>query len=382
MRSELQLRDNSIPAQTGAIAIEQTRAVAETQAAMMVAMGRPRDEMAAYERIMKACERKSLAATALYAYPRGGQMIEGPSIRLGEVLARCWGNITYGLRELTRANGASEIEAFAWDLESNTRVTRQFVVNHIRDKKGGGVKLTDERDIYELTANHGQRRVRACILEIIPGDIVEEAVAKCNETISKSDGDKPIEDRVRTMVVKFNELGVTAAMLEAFLGHKLKAVVPQQLVRLQKIYKSIYDGVAGREDFFDISVGDGKAADLNSQFNKKEQSPAPADKTTKKSEEDSPSPPEPSEAADQTHQLHESSDNRGQQSSDSPDKIDPEAVAKEKVRIDKCKTTMEVDKWRHGNANRVFQQYGSATADAILNHAAAVYDILQEEEKN
>ena len=164
------------------VAVEQSRAVAEAQAAMLVAQARKRDELMAYDKIMSACQRASLAESAMYAYKRGGILVEGPSIRLAEVLARSWGNITYGLRELSRNGGESEVEAFAWDLETNTRVTRQFVVRHIRDKKGGGVALTEERDIYELAANMGQRRVRACLLELIPADIVDSQRQTCGST--------------------------------------------------------------------------------------------------------------------------------------------------------------------------------------------------------
>lgn len=257
------------------VAVEQSRAVAEAQAAMLVAQARKRDELMAYDKIMSACQRASLAESAMYAYKRGGVLVEGPSIRLAEVLARSWGNITYGLRELSRNGGESEVEAFAWDLETNTRVTRQFVVRHIRDKKGGGVALTEERDIYELAANMGQRRVRACLLELIPADIVEAAVTKCKKTIADGGG-VPLEDRVRSMVVSFGTLGVTKDMIEAWLQHSVSAIVPAQLVKLSQIYQSIKTGVATREEFFDLNAG---KSNLNERFSKPKNetpvSPAP-----------------------------------------------------------------------------------------------------------
>lgn len=237
---------------TGLITIDQQRAIAEVQAAMVVARMNPRNEYDAFVRIEEACKRKSLAEQALYAYPRGGTMVTGPSIRLAEVLARYWKNITYGLREMSRGDGSSEIEAFAWDLETNTRVTRQFQVRHVRETKQGSKALTGERDVYELVANMGQRRVRACILEIIPGDIVEAAVTACSETLKAGDGE-PLEDRLRKVLLAFKNLGVTQEMLEAKLGHPLQATVPQEIVTLQKIYRSLNDGMATREELFNIS---------------------------------------------------------------------------------------------------------------------------------
>jgi len=245
-----QLAAQSLPV-AASTAVEQSRAVAETQAAMIVAQKFPRDENASYLKIMTACKRTTLAASGSYAFKRGGQVVTGPSIRLAEVMARCWGNIDYGFRELNRTHEGSEVESYCWDMEYNVRVTRTFFVKHWRDTKGGGYALKDERDKYELIASQAQRRVRACILEMIPGDIVEAAENECKKTLAG--GDVPLEDRVRKMLAAFKDIGVTQDMIEGFLDHKITAIVPVQIVRLTQIYTSIKDGVAAREDFFTVS---------------------------------------------------------------------------------------------------------------------------------
>ena len=233
------------------VEIESQRAVQEVQAAMIIAKRFPRDQFAAYSRIMDSCKRPSLAAAAQYAYPRGGTMITGPSIRLAEVLANSWGNIQSGIVELSRSNGVSEVMAYAWDLESNTRKVMQFQIKHIRETKQGAKALEGERDIYELVANQGARRLRACILSVIPGDIVEAAEKKCEETLKK--GGEPMEDRIRKMVTAFADFGVTTEMIEKRIGHKMSATIIQELVTLGKIYTSLKDGMSKREDYFDIT---------------------------------------------------------------------------------------------------------------------------------
>lgn len=240
-------------AKTSVANIEQSRAISETQAAMIVAQKFPRNENESYNKIMTACKRLSLAESGIYAFRRGGAMVTGPSIRLAEVLARCWGNTDYGFRELGRTNNSSEIEAYCWDMEANVKSTRTFTVKHWRDTKGGGYAIEQERDKYELIANQAQRRVRACILGIIPGDIVEAAVNACQKTLQGGDG-RPIEDQVRDMLIAFKEFGVDENMIEEFLSHKIKAVVPAEIVKLKQVYKSIKDGVASREDFFNIKT--------------------------------------------------------------------------------------------------------------------------------
>ena len=238
----------------GAVAIEQERAVAEAQGRLLIAKRFPRDEARAYANAMASCRRPALAESAVYKFPRGGQAVEGPSIRLAEELARSWGNITYGIRELSRRNGESEMEAFAWDLQSNLISTQTFTVRHVRDKRGGAEALRDERDIYEVTANMGARRLRARILAVLPPDFVDAAVAQCRETMVRN-GDKPMADRIREMTGAFSRIGVTAAMLATRLGKPLDAATPDDLADLRGIYQGIRDGQSGINEWFGQPAG-------------------------------------------------------------------------------------------------------------------------------
>jgi hypothetical protein len=238
--------------------VAESRAVAEVQAQYVIAKKFPRDENASYMRIMKACERPFLAEQAMYAYPRGGQLVTGPSIRLAEAMAQAWGNIDCGIREVSQADGMSVAEAYAIDLETNTRIAKTFHVPHSRDTKQGKKRLTDSRDIYELVANQGSRRLRACILGVIPGDVIDAAVARCGKTLESSD--VPMEDQIRKLVLAFDELGVKPEHLEKRLGHKLDVTIPQEIVTLRGIYKSIKDGMADRSQFFDIASLKGESA--------------------------------------------------------------------------------------------------------------------------
>lgn len=232
--------------------IVQSRQAQEVQASMIVAKKFPRDELEAYNRIRKACKRKNLALSAVYSYPRGGVSVEGASIRLAEVLAQNWGNIDCGIIELNRKLGVSEMMAYAWDMETNTRVTKIFTTKHIRDKKSGNVSLTDERDIYELTANMGARRLRACILAIIPQDVVEDAIKECKETLRGS-YKEPLKDRIKKMVAVFEDNhGVTKDMIEKMFGYSLEALTEYDYEKLRTIYTSLNDKMSAREDWFQV----------------------------------------------------------------------------------------------------------------------------------
>ena len=247
------------PGGESSMAIATTRASQEVQAAMVIAKRFPRDETAAIARILQSCKRKGLAEAAVYSFPRGGTTVEGPSIRLAEAMAQAWGNLDFGIVELEQKNGESQVMAYAWDLETNTRQTKIFAVPHKRHTKAGDYKLTDPRDIYEMVANNGARRLRACILGVIPGDVQDSALAECNKTLTTGNKE-PLIDRVRAMLGAFAELGVTKDMIEARFQHKADTINEPEILALRKIYRSLTDGMAKREDFFEVNAAGGGEA--------------------------------------------------------------------------------------------------------------------------
>ncbi len=230
-------------------AMATTRQAQEVQAAMIVAKRFPRDEQQSAERILAACSRRTLAENALYSYPRGGTEVTGPSIRLAEALAQSWGNMDFGYIELEQANNESKVMAYAWDLETNTRQSKVFTVPHRRDTSSGSKVLTDSRDIYETVANQAARRVRSCILAIIPGDVVEMSVKQCEATLRAGAEGVPIGVRIENMVKAFAEFEVTPEQLRGYIGKNVEAFDENDLVRLQKVYRSIKDGIVGNDYF-------------------------------------------------------------------------------------------------------------------------------------
>lgn len=232
--------------------VDAQRAVAEVQAQLTIAKRFPRNELQCIDKINQACKRRKLAEKALYSYPRGGQQVTGPSIRFAETLARYWGNLSCGIKEISRDNGGSIVRAYCNDLETNVSKSIDFHVAHIRDSKKGATKLTDQRDIYEITANMGARRLRNCILAIIPQDVQDEAMEVCERTLESSEEGISIQDRIKKMMSAFSELNVNQQMLEGRLGHKLEVTTPAELVSLQKIYRSIKDQFADASKYFDL----------------------------------------------------------------------------------------------------------------------------------
>ena len=254
MNNELQTISNPMVANGTSTSVaaltEQKRADSEVNASMVIAKRFPRDQRKAADDILIACQRPSLANSAIYTYARGGTNISGPSIRLAEAMAMAWGNIKYGVRELSNSNGVSEVEAFAIDLETNTESVMQFTVPHVRHTRQGKTSLTDPRDIYELIANNGARRKRACILAVIPGDIVEMAVDQCEAT-SRAKADTGPEG-IKKMLQAFEPFGVKREQIEKRIQRKLEAITPAQMVDMGKVRNSLKDGMSSPGDWFEF----------------------------------------------------------------------------------------------------------------------------------
>ena len=202
-----------------ATAVEQSRAVAEVQAAVIVARQFPRNTQAAIRHMEDTCRNKQLALQAFYSFKRSGSNVTGPTIYLARELARIWGNIDVAVRELRRDDefGQSEMLAYAWDLETNTRVSTGFIVPHFRDKSGGAERLTSMRDIYESNANNGARRLRECVFAVLPKWFSDDAQSRCRATIEDGGGE-PLAQRIaKTIAVYAKDYSVDEARLEAFL---------------------------------------------------------------------------------------------------------------------------------------------------------------------
>lgn len=237
---------------TQATAVEQARAVAEVQAAIVVAQQMPRDMGRAYAEMREACGRLALANRAFYNVKNRGT---GPTVHLMRELARIWGNVNYGVHELRRDDEMhiSEVQAFAWDQQTNVRSTRTFQNPHARMARGERTTLTDLTDIYLSNQNIGARAVRECIGTILPVAFVEEAQDICRRTLEHGEG-VPLAERVAKMIRAFAPLGVTEARITRKLGRPRSAWSAADVADLAVAHTSITREGIPVEDVFPDAI--------------------------------------------------------------------------------------------------------------------------------
>lgn len=275
--SELSMQYQNQQATSVLAQLTASREMEEVKGQIFMAKQFPRNTFQSEQRILDSCKRPGLAQVAMYQYPRGGTKVTGPSIRLAEVLAQNWGNLSFGIKELEQRDGESVAMAYAWDLETNVRQEKVFTVKHSIGTKKGLKLLTDPRDIYEKVANDGSRRVRACILGIIPGDIVDKAVDECEKTL-QGNNKGPLKDRVSNALKSFKEQHrVTQEMIEDKFGYNAESFTEYDYVELIKIFTSMKDGMSKVEDWFNKDATKKQTSDLAEAFEKDGKKEVPVD---------------------------------------------------------------------------------------------------------
>lgn len=232
--------------------VEQARAAAEVAAAVQVAQNNPRDIDQAIAEMQAACSRESLAKRAFYSLPRAGGKVEGSTVHFARELARCYGNVEYGIRELARDDiaGQSELQAWAWDQERNVRQTRAVIVPHARMARGSRQQITDLTDIINNNNSFAARALRECILTLLPVWFRDEAEELAAKTL-QGDPAVPLENRISAAIEAYaNSHRVTLSQLEARLGSKRAKWTATDVAVLNVLFHEMSRGEKHASDEF------------------------------------------------------------------------------------------------------------------------------------
>lgn len=115
------------------------------------------------------------AESCMYALPRSGKTIAGPSVRLAEIAASAYGNLHIGARVVEIGERDVTAQGVAWDLETNLRVTVE-VKRRITDKNGR--RFND--DMVNVTcAAACSIALRNAIFRVVPRAYIDTIYDKC-----------------------------------------------------------------------------------------------------------------------------------------------------------------------------------------------------------
>lgn len=248
------------------------------QAPYFVAATRPRNIRAVVDAIENAFSINRLAETACYQYQDG----TGPSIRAMEALAQCYKNMDFGFEILDTYEGpdtvkVSHVRAYAVDLESNVTRSNVFQVRHWVETEYTAFEPRTSTAIYECIASEAQRRVRACLMAVIPGYLIDKAIAQSEATMKAQTDITP--DGIRRLLESFALLGVSRKQIEARIKGRMEDITQAQVMNLKRVFVSLRDRMTSIGDWFqeDAPQQSEKAGDTaNGQSEGGTTSPAPS----------------------------------------------------------------------------------------------------------
>jgi len=140
----------------------------------------------------------------------------------------------------------------ARDLQNNTLVERDHVVNKSIHYRGGGVKVLSDAELVKVIGAGTSKAIRNAILNCIPDYFKKKFWDECRRVddeyqTAKAGGKQKAQEG---LVSKFGKLGVTPAMIVAKLGHPVKEATDEERMKLRGWYNAIENGEAQAGDIF------------------------------------------------------------------------------------------------------------------------------------
>ncbi len=188
---------------------------------------------------------ESVAEQCIYALPRDGKTIEGPSARFAEVVASAWGNCRAGARVVDDRGEFVVAQGVFHDLERNVAITYE-VQRRVVDRQGKRFKA----DMIGVTANAAcSIALRNAVLKGVPKAFWDDMYVEARKVVM---GDvKTLANRRADAVAAFQKFGITAEQICAKLGVAGVADVGlEHLVVLKGLLTAIRDGDTTPEDAF------------------------------------------------------------------------------------------------------------------------------------
>lgn len=245
MSNELEVYEDQEPVVVPPQALEQiTRA--ECDLAVATAKKWPRTIQKFQKDALNACTlNEETARSCCYSISRGGKKVEGPSVRLAEIVASAWGNMRVASRIVSEDGRFVTAQGAAHDLERNVFISSE-VQRQITDRTG----RTFSEDMIRtagMAANSIARR--NAILSVIPqcywGPIYEQA-----KQVSKGTA-ATLAERRAAAVTWFEQHGVKLPRLLETLGRgSIEDVGIDDLYHLNGIRTAIREGETTLEEAF------------------------------------------------------------------------------------------------------------------------------------
>ncbi len=198
---------------------------------------------------------EKVAGECIYALPRDGKTIEGPSARFAEVVASAWGNGRAGARVISDQGDFVTAQGVFHDLQRNVAITYE-VQRRITNKQGKRFGA----DMIAVTANAAcSIALRNAILKGVPKAFWSDMYEAARQTVM---GDiKTLANRRADALTAFQRFGVKPDQVFAKLGVSgAEDITLEHLLLLRGMLTAIKDGDTTPEQAFAPDSGNAGTA--------------------------------------------------------------------------------------------------------------------------
>ena len=236
---------------------------------------------------------EEIAGGCLFALPRAGKTIEGPSVRLAEIAASAWGNLRVQARPTSTDDKYVYAESVAWDLETNTAIR---IENRRRITNRNGERYND--DMIAMTANAAASvALRNAIFRVIPRVYIDVLYAAARLTAVGNA--QTLTDKRAKMMDHFQKSGVTEERVLARMGKpSVEDIDLDNLTTLKGLATAIKDGATSVDSAFPEVKDEPPETGGKADFGFKKKAKAKKAKKTAKTKPEEPKVEKPSEEPD------------------------------------------------------------------------------------
>lgn len=244
----------------------------EIEAQITVALKFPRNMKIVEEETKSLCANIRFANDATYSLPRGNKPVRGPSVHFAKGMALIYGNIHHGHKVERKGIDFTAGFTYAWDLQRNVNIKKDFYVKHERKANGAIKKVTDPAEITELVNAQISRSVRNCLLEVMPAHLLDEAQDLCEGTVKAEARKTPIEKRRELAREAFRPYGVDDEKLKKKTGKIFSELTDEELFEIGRALNAIKDKflTVARWLGEETEASEQNASILNEELGKKE----------------------------------------------------------------------------------------------------------------
>lgn len=198
------------------------------------------------------------AESCFYSLPRGGKVIQGPSIRLAEIAVVCYGNLRAATRVINTVLSPDDphvvVQSVVMDMERNITIG---IEKRRRITKKKNKDRFDEDDINLATNACSAIAFRDAVFKVIPGALIKPVYEQAKQ-VAIGDA-KTIGQRRARCIEVFGKMGITQDRVLAKIEKKtLEEMTIDDLEMLLGLRNAIKEGEVSLDEAFPAPVKEDK----------------------------------------------------------------------------------------------------------------------------